>query len=47
MDRQRGLREREKKSDGLERGKQILGEKNLSEKSDFGFGGKKAISESH
>ena len=37
-----GWREREKKSDGLERGKQILGEKNLSKKSDFGFGGKKA-----
>ena len=32
--------EREKKSDGLERGKkQILGEKNLSKKSDFGLGG--------
>ena len=33
--------EREKKSDGLESGKQILGEKNQSKKSNFGFGGKK------
>ena len=37
-----GWREREKKSDGLERGKQILGKKNVSKKSDFGFGGEKA-----
>ena len=29
--------EREKKSDGLEKGKQILGEKTKSKKSDFGF----------
>ena len=34
--------EREKKSDGLESGKQILGEKNLSKKSNFVFGGEKA-----